>query len=169
MISKKICMVGVFSVGKTSLVKQYVYSIFSDTYISSVGVKISKKTVTVGDREINLVLWDMEGKDEYNEIAFTYLRGAMGVILVADVLRRETLDGAIDLSNAVHACVGDIPQVLLINKADIRAEWEVSDSDIETVVSQGMPVMLTSAKTGQGVEEAFMRLAGDMLKADERS
>ena len=160
-------MVGAFSVGKTSLVKQYVYSIFSDTYLSSVGVKISKKTVSVKGLELNLVLWDMEGKDEYNEIAYTYLRGAMGVILVADGLRRDTLDSAIDLSNAVHACVGDIPQLLLINKSDMRADWEISDSDIETVISQGMPVTLTSAKLGEGVEEAFLRLAADMLKVNE--
>lgn len=168
MISKKICMVGAFSVGKTSLVKRYVYSIFSDTYLSSVGVKISKKTLSVKGQDVNLVLWDMEGKDEYNEIAYTYLRGAMGIILVSDGTRRDTLDIAIDLSNAAHSCVGEVPHLLLINKSDIHDEWEVSDADIETVRKQGVQVMLTSAKTGEGVEEAFACLAEAMLKADNQ-
>ena len=169
MISKKICMVGSFSVGKTSLVKQYVHSIFSDTYLSSVGVKISKKVVSIDGQDVSLVLWDMEGKDEYNEVAYSYLRGAMGVILVVDGLRRDTLDIAIDLCNEIHGCAGDIPHILLVNKADLRHQWEVTDIDIETVRKQGHDILLTSAKTGEGVEEAFLRLARRMLEADVRS
>jgi GTPase SAR1 family protein len=56
-VQKKICMLGGFSVGKTSLVKRYVASIFSESYLTTVGVKIDKKTVTLGERVVHLILW----------------------------------------------------------------------------------------------------------------
>jgi small GTP-binding protein len=165
MIAKKVCMLGAFSVGKTSLVERYVRSIFSDQYLSTVGVKISKKTLTVRDAEISLVLWDMEGKDEYSEINLSYLRGAMGFFLVADGTRRETLDTAMELRAAVRGSVGDIPHILLINKADLSSSWEISEDEINGFNAQGLVVMLTSAKTGRSVEDAFFHLASAMCGA----
>ena len=61
MIQKKICMLGAFAVGKTSLVKRYVHSMFSDKYLSTVGVKIDKKVLHNGDSEVMLMLWDLYG------------------------------------------------------------------------------------------------------------
>lgn len=162
MITKKICLLGSFSVGKTSLVEQYVHSIFSDKYLSSVGVKISKKTVSVKGREVNLVLWDMEGKDMYAEINLSYLRGAMGYFVVVDGTRLESLD----VGKALHAQavtkVGDIPCFFLINKADIADQWEVTQDMLQKVEESGIHVLRTSAKTGLGVDEAFLALAEKM-------
>lgn len=61
-LQKKICMLGGFSVGKTSLVRRYVHSVFSDAYLTTVGVKIDKKIVTLPDRTVNLILWDLAGR-----------------------------------------------------------------------------------------------------------
>ncbi|MDR1487479.1 MAG: GTP-binding protein, partial [Deltaproteobacteria bacterium] len=97
MINKKICMLGSFSVGKTALVRQYVSSIFSDTYLSTVGVKISKKTINVKNQELNLLLWDMEGQDNYSLVNMSYLRGAHGLLFVVDGTRGETLTVALKL------------------------------------------------------------------------
>jgi small GTP-binding protein len=163
MFAKKICMLGSFSVGKTSLVTRYVHSIFSDQYLTTVGVKISKKVLVVNGQEVSLVLWDMEGKDEYSNINLTHLRGAMGLFLVADGLRRETLEEACTLQGLVDALVGGIPRILLINKADLADRWEITDSDITRLQQQGLEIMKTSAKTGQGVEAAFLALTEAML------
>jgi len=62
MIQKKVCMVGVFGTGKTSLVQRYVHSLFSSKYHSTVGVKIDRKQVRVGETDVNLLLWDVEGR-----------------------------------------------------------------------------------------------------------
>ena len=163
MTAKKICMLGSFSVGKTSLVERYVRSIFSDQYLSTVGVKISKKELTAKGQNVSLVLWDMEGKDDYSNINLSYLRGAMGLFLVADGLRRETLDEAYTLQTVVATLVGDIPRILLINKFDLAEQWEVTNDDIARLEGQRFTIMKTSAKTGYGVDEAFLALAEAML------
>ena len=163
MTAKKICMLGSFSVGKTSLVTRYVHSIFSDQYLTTVGVKISKKVLVVNGQEVSLVLWDMEGKDEYSNINLSHLRGAMGLLLVADGLRKETLDEICTLHSSVAALVGDIPCIFLINKTDLAERWEVTDGDITRLKQQSFKVMKTSAKTGQGVDTAFLALTEAML------
>jgi len=163
MIAKKICMIGSFSVGKTSLIERYVRSIFSDQYLTTIGVKISKKELVAKGQNVSLVLWDMEGKDDYSNINLSHLRGAMGLFLVADGLRRETLDEACALQSVVDALVGGIPRILLINKADLTERWEVTDDDITRLQQQGFGIMKTSAKTGHGVDAAFLALTEAML------
>ena len=91
MLQKKVCLLGGFGVGKTSLVKRYVQSIFSDTYLTTVGVKMEKKMVNVGAAEVALILWDIAGEDDISGIRTSYLRGAAGYFLVVDVTRGETL------------------------------------------------------------------------------
>ena len=169
MISKKICMLGAFAVGKTALVEQYVRSIFSNRYLSTVGVKISKKACRVGEQDINLVLWDMEGKDEYNEINAFYLRGAMGFFLVADGTRKDTLNTALLIRLLVLEAVGQIPHYLLLNKADLAADWQVLEEDIAHLERQGIQVLKTSAKTNEGVEAAFGKLTEAMLREQHQT
>ena len=165
MISKKVCMIGAFAVGKTSLVEQYVRSIFSNRYLSTVGVKVSKKECRVGEQNVNLVLWDMEGKDEYNEVNASYLRGAMGFFLVADGTRKDTLNTALLIRLLALDVAGNIPHYLLLNKADLLPDWQVTEDDITRLEQQGLRVLKTSAKTNEGVEEAFLQLAEDMVRA----
>ena len=156
-------MVGAYAVGKTSLIEQYVRSIFSNRYLSTVGVKISKRVCCVGEQDVNLMLWDMEGKDEYNEINASYLRGAMGFFLVADGTRKDTLNTALLIRLLALDAAGNIPHYLLLNKADLLSEWQVTEEDIAHLELQGLQVLKTSAKTGEGVEEAFNGLAKAML------
>ena len=166
MISKKICMIGSFCVGKTALVQRFVYSIFSDRYLSTLGVKISKKEIAVGGHEINLVLWDLEGKDDYAGVNFSYLRGAMGIFVVADGTRLETLEAGLSLRSRSLELLGDIPNIFLLNKADIVDSWEVTEDHIAEMKRQGIELRLTSAKTGQSVDEAFSTLTEAMLIKD---
>jgi small GTP-binding protein len=157
-------MIGAFAVGKTALVEQYVRSMFSNRYLSTVGVKISKKECRVGDRDVNLVLWDMEGKDEYNEINVAYLRGAMGFFIVADGTRKDTLNTALIIRLLAMDIAGSMPHYLLLNKADLLPAWQVTEEDIAHLELQGVQVLKTSAKTGEGGELAFSSLAEAMLR-----
>ncbi len=164
MIQKKICMVGAFGVGKTSLVARYVHSLYSEKYQTTVGVKIDKKVIRVADDEVTLVLWDLAGEDALTTIKPAHLRGASGYILVADGLRRATLEVAIDLQRRVSEAVGAVPFVCVVNKADVREQWEIKDADLESLGTRGWEWLVASAKTGDRVEEFFQRLAAAMLK-----
>jgi small GTP-binding protein len=163
MINKKICMLGSLSVGKTSLVEQYVNSIFSDKYLSTVGVKISKKVIDIDETNTSLVLWDMEGKDEYTDINMQYLRGSMGFFVVADQTRLDTFDAAIKLRQIALGMLGrDVPNMLLLNKSDLPNS-EVDNDRVEKAISSGIKILRTSAKTRASVDEAFETLARNML------
>jgi small GTP-binding protein len=159
MIEKKICMLGSFAVGKTSLVTRFVTSIFSDRYLTTIGVKIDKKMVSLDGRDITLILWDIHGDDEFQRIRTSYLRGAAGYLLVVDGTRRDTLVTAMGLRDIILQTLGDVPFVLLFNKADLIDDWDIDEATIESYRHRGWSVIITSAKTGQGVEEAFVTLA----------
>jgi small GTP-binding protein len=164
MIQKKICMLGSFAVGKTSLVSRYVTSMFSDKYLSTVGVKVDKKPVTVGGIEVTLLLWDLYGEDGFQTVQKSYLRGASGYLLVVDGTRYDTFAAVRDLQKMAAGVVGDVPFVLALNKADLAAEWQIDDRALFDVAEAGWPVIRTSAKTGLGVEEAFARITRAMLE-----
>jgi small GTP-binding protein len=156
-------MLGAFGVGKTSLVRRYVQSIFAETYLTTVGVKIDKKTLTVGNESVMLLLWDIAGEDEVSPIRMTYLRGAAGYLLVADGTRAETLDVATDIQSRVKSEIGSVPFVVLLNKADLQESWDLTQESIDELAAAGWQIIRTSAKTGDGVEEAFQELAKRML------
>ena len=164
MIQKKVCMVGVYATGKTSLVQRFVYSIFSDRYLSTVGVKIDRKEILVGDQNIILMLWDLEGRDGTHDVNSSYIRGAHGVIYVVDGTRRDTLDGMYDIYAKVKGAVGEIPSVVAMNKTDLVNEWQLKSSDEKPVSERGLHTIRTSAKTGEGVEETFRWVADATLK-----
>lgn len=159
MIQKKICLLGAFAVGKTSLVSRFVKSLYSDQYLTTVGVKVDKKAVSLGDKEVNLIVWDLAGEDEFQKVSMDYLRGAAGYLLVADGTRLGTLETARMLRQRVADNVGEIPFVFIVNKNDLSAEWEIDDQAIADCQAAGWTVIRSSAKTGEGVEEAFKLLA----------
>lgn len=165
MMQKKICMLGSFAVGKTSLVRRFVSNVFSDHYHTTIGVTVEKKSVTVNDHEIVLMLWDLYGEDEFQKVRDSYLRGSAGYILVMDGTRKATVDTALALQQTAARTVGTVPFVSIINKSDVRSEWEIDERTIEQLRERGWPVLLGSAKLGQGVEELFALLATQMVSA----
>lgn len=164
MIQKKICLLGGFGVGKTSLISRYVHSIFSDKYLTTVGVKIDKKSVNVEGTDVDLVIWDIYGQDDFQKIRMSYLRGASGYLLVADGTRRSTLDTALAIHDSAQAVVPDVPFTLVVNKADLAPEWEIDDDLLDVLVKRGWRVIKTSARTGADVEDAFTTLARAMIQ-----
>ena len=164
MLQKKICMLGAFATGKTSLVVQFVHSIFTDKYYTTIGVKIDKKELTIGTQDVNLVLWDLAGEDEFLQVHMSYLRGSSGYLLVADGTRPATLDTARSLQKRVEAAIGYVPFVLMLNKSDLTAGWEVSEEALADLREKGWDIIITSARSGLGVEEAFVMLVKKILE-----
>ncbi len=162
MIQKKICMLGAYGVGKTSLVKRFVESLFDERYQTTVGVKIDKKVVTVNKTSVMLMIWDLAGEDEVEQVRQSHLRGASGYILVIDGCRKSTLARALALRERLGTAFGDLPHVLALNKADLQDQWEVGTADLR---NDGDPtdLFVTSAKTGASVPQMFERLARKLL------
>jgi small GTP-binding protein len=161
-IQQKICMLGGFAVGKTSLVSRFVTSIFSDAYLTTVGVKISKKAVAAGAREIDLIIWDIYGEDEFQKMRASYLRGAAAYLLVVDVTRRATLETALSLQALAEQVIGKVPFSLLLNKSDLAEKWDLEKAAVDELRGLHWRIVTTSAKTGEGVDEAFKGLARDL-------
>ena len=152
MLQKKVCMLGTFAVGKTSLVRRFVESIYSDEYHTTIGVKIDKKVIRANEREVTLVLWDIYGRDDFQSLQMDYLRGMSGYLLVADGTRRQ-----------VEKVFAKVPFIFLLNKADLKDEWEVGADTAKQIGERDWTIMHSSAKTGQAVEEAFEELGRKML------
>jgi len=160
MLKKKICMVGHFGVGKTSLVRRFVDSMFDERYLTTVGVKIDRKDVMVGSETVTLMLWDLAGEDDLEQLKISHLRGASGYILVMDGCRAITLAKAVELQERITAQLGPLPFVAVLNKADLRDQWEVQES---ALAEHRWATFETSAKAGSGVEEMFLALAAKLL------
>jgi small GTP-binding protein len=158
-------MIGASGVGKTSLVAKFVHSIFSDKYLTTVGVKIDKKTVKVGEQEVMLMIWDLAGDDDFQRLQMSYLRGTSGYLLVADGTRRVTFEQVLEIQQRVAEALPEAPFILALNKADLAPQWEVTESDIAGLTSRSWETTRTSAKEGAGVEDAFTELARMMTRA----
>lgn len=163
MISSKICMLGSFAVGKTSLVRRYVDSIFDDKYQTTIGVKISKHSLSVNEQAMQLLLWDIEGKDTFTKVNTSYLRGAAGIVLVADGTRPQSVDDLIEIHSLIHEHIKDTPVVIMLNKKDLINDWQINPTQLELIENAGWTIFETSAKTGEGVEKGFYSLAEDIL------
>ena len=158
MIRKKICMIGAFATGKTSLVARFVTSLFSDKYITTVGVKVDKRVVATAGGDMTLILWDLHGEDELQKIRTSYLRGSAGILLIVDTTRKATLRKAVELQRQAQDTLGNVPFVTALNKVDLVDEWDMPDDELAQLVSSGWTMLPTSAKTGEGVEDLFNAL-----------
>lgn len=157
-ISKKIVLLGNEGVGKTSLVKRYVNSIFNDEYLTTIGIKISKKTVVIGDIEVNLMLWDIAGNMMSKTLYNNYLKGAHGVLLVCDAMRPETYDSIIlEKNEHLSSDFAETEALVIMNKSDLITE------NPKEYLANFEYDFLTSAKNGENVEHAFQKMAERIL------
>ena len=165
MIKKKVVMLGSFAVGKTSLIQRYVNSIFSEKYQTTIGVKIDQKMVTIDGTEINLLLWDIHGEDDYQKVKPTYLMGSSGFFIVIDGTRRASVDVGCKLCQMSKETVPGASIIVLINKSDLKDEWEINNDDLQKLKSEGYKIIETSAKTNDSVDMAFEELTRKMITA----
>ena len=164
-IKAKISLVGETAVGKTSLVKRFVLDTFDDRYVATVGTKVTKKTVPVMWRglpaRMDLMVWDIMGEKGFRALLKeAYFEGCQGILAVCDVTRKDTL---YDLNNWIQLTkkqVGNVPMVFLGNKIDLQERADVTSEELARLGGiHSSPFFMTSAKTGQGVEDAFRVLA----------
>lgn len=162
--SRKICLLGDFAVGKTSSVARFVRNTFSDSYLTTIGVKVDTKTLLLDAEHImRLVIWDIAGANVLDQTRTNYVRGTHGLMLIADGTRSSSLASALDLwHQACETCGAELPTVLMLNKFDLADRWEISP-EIVTLIGRMLPTFTVSAKTGTSLEEAFNSLARKMV------
>ena len=174
----KICLLGDGAVGKTSLIRRFVEDAFRDDYLLTIGTKTSKKRVIIKkpelqkDLNITLIIWDIMGQISFRKLLHpTYLKGARGAILVCDLTRKETLEHIDDWIDSLYVEGKVVPSVFVGNKCDLVDNHAFGKAELESVASAyDSPFYITSAKTGEFVEEAFrnlsMRIISEMAKVD---
>ncbi|MCU0439259.1 MAG: GTP-binding protein [Raineya sp.] len=156
-LSKKVILIGNFGVGKTSLTRQFVYQKFSDEYLTTLGVKIDKKVVEVGNDLVNLMIWDIAGEVSQTRVNTSYYLGSNGIIYVFDLSRPSTYEHMEADIEYVQKLLPDVPILRVANKADLLTEEQIANISVPYD-------FLSSAKTSQNVEEMFLKLTKAMLQ-----
>jgi small GTP-binding protein len=162
-MTTKICLVGDSSVGKTSLIRRYVFDEFDDRYLSTLGTKVTKRRLEVPfpDLDLNvdvkLLIFDIIGEKGFRRLLReAYFQGANGLMAVFDLTRGDTLDSIDDWVDNAYDVTGNIPTHLLANKMDLEDEIVVSEVEASQVSKElDSPIVFTSAKTGENVEDVF--------------
>ena len=168
-IQKKVCMLGSFGVGKTSLVSQFVHSIFSEEYLTTIGVRIDRKEVELDSVNLNLVIWDLAGEDRFDHLQASYLAGASAFLLVVDGCRKDTLRSARRILTDFDSQLNHLPFICAVNKSDLRADWEVTEKDLEEMKGAGWETEISSARDKDSVETIFRKLARMIVKKETSS
>ena len=159
LIKKKICLLGAYSVGKTSLVRRFIDDTYEDDYKSTIGTDIHKKAVTIDGTEVILMIWDVGGEEENHHIPREYVAGAHGFLFVTDGTRPDTLETIREIRTRVYKEMDPLPEVVLLNKSDLVDEWSVSEEDEKSIADQGIEFLRTSALDGSNVNEGFLSIA----------
>lgn len=166
-VQKKVCLLGDFAVGKTSLVRRFVEGRFDERYLSTIGVTISRKVLERQDYTLNLLIWDLAGGEDFKEINQRYLLGSAGALIVCDLTRPETLTLLEQYAGRFRDTGGETAMVLIGNKSDLVGQRVVTDDQLTAAaLPSNSPWLLTSAKTGQNVEHAFELLAEQIERAE---
>jgi len=160
MISKKVILTGSFGVGKTSLFNQFLYERFSEKYLTTIGVKVDKKDVEVNNETVSMLLWDIAGEVSQNKVPHSYFLGASGIIYVFDLTRPSTFANMQKDVNYLKNLLPGVVVKIVGNKLDLMNVGQIKK--IETELP--LPIdILTSAKTGENVENLFQSLATTLV------
>jgi len=163
---RKICLLGDPAVGKTSLIRRFVVDRYDDKYISTLGTKISKKSIkyeSPDQTELRMMIWDLAGQKEFHQVRSAAFKNSTGALIVGDITRKKTLDNVENWILELFKSEGQIPIILMANKGDLIDQAEVTNAYIESLASKlNVTYFITSAKTGRNVDVTFYRL-GEMI------
>lgn len=166
MISKKVILTGSFGVGKTSLFNRFIHQQFSEKYLTTVGVRVNKKTLTVDNEGITLMLWDIAGEISQDKVPVSYFLGTSGIIYVADLSRPLTFKNLVNDIKLLKELLPDGIIRIVANKADLVSPEQIAE--IAASLSQPWDI-ITSAKTGDNVESLFESLAKKLIAQHKSS
>ncbi len=165
-VSKKVAILGSHAVGKTSLINRFIYNKFPENYLTTIGLKVDKKTVETEEYQLDMIIWDIAGQEDMAKVPHYYLNGCSGVIFVVDLTRPPSYQHIKSQLDSIRKIVGKEIDILVAgNKADL-----LSTAEIDFIVGQMevAPDMVTSAKYGDNVEELFLILANKLITRESQ-
>jgi small GTP-binding protein len=161
----KVIIIGEPGVGKTSLVKKFVSGRFTRDYRVSIGANLFVKNLILDSSiEVTIQIWDIAGQEKWVKMRHLYYKGAHGALIVGDITRENTFEQLKEFWNPdLNQFCGEIPKILVVNKVDL--EPIISNSDVENLAQyiKVNTTIFTSAKNGQNVEEAFRKIAKEII------
>ena len=160
MISKKVILTGSFGVGKTSLFNRFIYQQFSNKYMTTIGVKVNKKDITVDDEVVSMLLWDIAGEISQDKVPVSYFLGASGIIYIVDLSRPSTFDNMVADIKYLGDLLPDSSLMIVANKVDMVTAEQL-DNIKQSIIHKWD--FTTSAKTGENVEDMFYGLAQKLI------
>ena len=163
-IIKKVCVLGDPGVGKTSIINRYVKNVFSPEYLSTIGANISTKELELEEGNLILSIWDIAGQQTSRSLGTSHYKGSEGVIYVYDLTSRDSYDGLINWEYQLKKSVEDAPHVILGNKLDLVERDEIPENRLPVGFKFKSNFFMVSAKTSEGVQEAFAYLGEQILK-----
>ncbi len=171
---KKVCLLGDPAVGKTSLIRKYVYNQFSELYVSTIGTEVTKKDLSIQYQDnshgamtydMTLAVWDIIGQKEYRSLMSRFYKNASGALVVCDLTREETFHNLRNWVSSLFGAIGKVPVIFVGNKFDLITPRDFdADALLEISCRYGAPWITTSAKNGENVELAFQKLSELMIK-----
>jgi len=162
----KLVLIGDSGVGKSCLLLRFADDAFTESYISTIGVDFRFRTVKIDNKTIKLQIWDTAGQERFRTITSAYYRGADGIIMVFDVTNTESFDHVNDWLKEVNRYAAEGTVKLLVgNKSDRTADKAVTEAQAKEFADElGIPFIETSAKSSKNVEEAFLTMAGELIR-----
>lgn len=161
----KVVLIGNVSVGKSSIIKRFIYNEFNQEYVCTIGTELSKKSLLVSQNKItNLFIWDTCGQEKFRSVTRQYYRDTQAILLVFDLTSEKSFldlqswyDEALDFVNDVKCMF-----FLLGNKSDIKNEIKVNEKDIKNFMKQNHQIKKyfeVSAFTGHNIDLAFDKIS----------
>jgi Ras-related protein Rab-2A len=165
----KYIIIGDTGVGKSCLLLQFTDNRFQPVHDITIGVEYGIRTITINNTPIKLRIWDTAGQEIFRSITRSYYRGAAGALLVYDITKRETFSHLANwLKDAREHANSNMIIMLIGNKSDLAKKRAVSTEEGEKFAKEnGLMFMEVSAKSGEKVEEAFVKSAASIYKKIE--
>ena len=159
--TKKIVLVGHFGVGKSSLIRRFVKNSFSEDYLVTIGVHILKKEIEINNQQVNLIIWDVEGKENIEKLRSSYLIGTSGFIYIIDPTRPQTFANITEELKFIQTNYPKTPVITVANKSDLI---DIEDFQKEITKKEISIDCFASAKSGKNVESIFIKIATEIYK-----
>jgi len=161
----KLVLLGEANVGKTSLVYRFIENKFRENYKSTLGVNLLKKDMELDKYgSVSAQIWDLGGQESFRSLRSLYLEGANGAFVIYDMTNRKTFEKLDEWVRDFRDARDDAPIILIGNKSDLENQIKVNKKEAtEYANTNNLGLIITSAKTGQNVEEAFIELSSKII------